>query len=377
MIELAKHIEVLLLENECVIIPELGGFITYYQPAHFEEMDNTYYPPFRTIGFNPQLDMNDGQLVQSYMHTHHTDYPDALRMIKDKVRTIKEKLYQDGIVEIPNIGILHYTIHDSYEFQPNPCGIVAPSLYGLDSFHITPLTCATINEYDQYPDTFYQTRKNTHKHFDMRWIGNAVAVAIAIVLFFILSVPVENTYIEKGHYASLGTDCLFEAIRSQSMATTLYTTKKNVPQKSKRNISPVEVRVEKVVASTDTETKHKVNEEIKKAETPVIKETVKETKKEAVKKDIKQLVKPVKPQTEAVQTKKRHHLIVASLATEPDAEKMLHKFQKEGYEEASVVAGNGRFRIAIYSYDKKETASKKLNELKQTKAFSDAWILTK
>ena len=161
------------------------------------------------------------------------------------------------------------------------------------------------------------------------------------------------------------------------MATTLYTTKKNVPQKSKRNISPVEVRVEKVVASTDTETKHKVNEEIKKAETPVIKETVKETKKEAVKKDIKQLVKPVKPQTEAVQTKKRHHLIVASLATEPDAEKMLHKFQKEGYEEASVVAGNGRFRIAIYSYDKKETASKKLNELKQTKAFSDAWILTK
>ena len=185
MIELAKHIEVLLLENECVIIPELGGFITYYQPAHFEEMDNTYYPPFRTIGFNPQLDMNDGQLVQSYMHTHHTDYPDALRMIKDKVRIIKEKLYQDGIVEIPNIGILHYTIHDSYEFQPNPCGFVAPSLYGLDSFHITPLTCATINEDDQYPDTFYQTRKNTHKHFDMRWIGNAVAVAIAIVLFFI------------------------------------------------------------------------------------------------------------------------------------------------------------------------------------------------
>jgi hypothetical protein len=34
-------------------------------------------------------------------------------------------------------------------------------------------------------------------------------VAIAVVLFFFLSVPVENTYVDKGNYASLGTDGLF------------------------------------------------------------------------------------------------------------------------------------------------------------------------
>ena len=37
MIELAKHIEILLLDNDCVIVPDLGGFITHYQPAHYEE----------------------------------------------------------------------------------------------------------------------------------------------------------------------------------------------------------------------------------------------------------------------------------------------------------------------------------------------------
>ena len=63
MIELARHIEILLLENDCVIVPELGGFIAHYQPAYYAESDNIYFPPMRTIGFNPQLTMNDGLLV--------------------------------------------------------------------------------------------------------------------------------------------------------------------------------------------------------------------------------------------------------------------------------------------------------------------------
>ena len=52
MIELARHIEILLLENDCVIVPELGGFIAHYQPAYYAESDNIYFPPMRTIGFN-------------------------------------------------------------------------------------------------------------------------------------------------------------------------------------------------------------------------------------------------------------------------------------------------------------------------------------
>ena len=33
MIELAQHIEALLLENDCVIVPGLGGFVAHYTPA--------------------------------------------------------------------------------------------------------------------------------------------------------------------------------------------------------------------------------------------------------------------------------------------------------------------------------------------------------
>ena len=35
MIELSRHIESLLLDNDCVIVPELGGFIAHYQSAYY------------------------------------------------------------------------------------------------------------------------------------------------------------------------------------------------------------------------------------------------------------------------------------------------------------------------------------------------------
>ena len=40
MIELARHIEILLLENDCVIIPDFGVFIAHYQPARYIKEEN-------------------------------------------------------------------------------------------------------------------------------------------------------------------------------------------------------------------------------------------------------------------------------------------------------------------------------------------------
>ena len=42
MIELAQHIEVLLLENDCVIVPGLGGFVAHYTPAMRVAEENTF-----------------------------------------------------------------------------------------------------------------------------------------------------------------------------------------------------------------------------------------------------------------------------------------------------------------------------------------------
>ena len=384
MIELAKHIEKLLLDNDCVIVPELGGFIAHYQPARYEEDEGVYMPPYRSVGFNPQLMMNDGLLVQSYMQAHHTDYPDAVREIAQGVGALKDKLFQDGVVEISGVGSLYYTIRDTYEFHPELNGILSPSLYALDSFSIQPL--ALVQEEEEIRPNLVE--KKVHREINMRWLNNAVAVAVAAILFFVLSVPVENTYVEKGNYASLGTECLFDAIRSQSMATTLSAEAK-APQRNKNHVTPVAVKVEKVapvavveapkeeakvaVVETKVETKVEAKAEPKKEVKKV--EAKKEAKVETVKAEKK--VAPVaKPAVAPKASKKNYHVIVASLPTSSDAERILKGYKQNGYSEATVVEGNGRFRIALYSYVDKASASKKQNELKQTDAFKDAWVLT-
>ena len=47
MIELAKHIEILLLDNDCVIVPEFGGFMAHHVNSVYDEEDGLFLPPRR------------------------------------------------------------------------------------------------------------------------------------------------------------------------------------------------------------------------------------------------------------------------------------------------------------------------------------------
>ena len=65
VIELERHIEILLLSNDCVIVPGLGGFMTHHIDARYDEQDNMFLPPLRTLGFNPQLNIMKAKIDSS------------------------------------------------------------------------------------------------------------------------------------------------------------------------------------------------------------------------------------------------------------------------------------------------------------------------
>lgn len=109
MIELAQHIEVLLLENDCVIVPGFGGFIAHYAPAMRVAEENIFLPPTRVIGFNPQLRLNDGVLVQSYMAVYDTNFSDATKMVEREVAELIAVLHEEGKTDLPNIGEIRYS----------------------------------------------------------------------------------------------------------------------------------------------------------------------------------------------------------------------------------------------------------------------------
>ncbi|WP_278703407.1 SPOR domain-containing protein [Phocaeicola sartorii] len=378
MIELARHIEILLLENDCVIIPDFGGFIAHYQPARYVKEENLYLPPVRTIGFNPQLTINDGLLVQSYMQAHHTDFPDATRMIEKEVAGLKEQLYQNGCAEMHGIGVLHYNIHSTYEFHPNEDGALSPALYGLSSFSINRLEhlASTVSTATRELLPRQEKRKRTVR-FKRQWIGNAVAVAVAVVLFFFLSVPVENTYVDKGNYASLGTDGLFDAIRSQSLATTLITVPSKPQQPKKSNIKnnrntlkPVAVKVEKVGKAHEAPIRNAVAPKLDNTEQPSAKPVDKPVAVSKPASEKKETATPLNSK------KSKYYIIVSSLPTANDAQQVLNEYKQKGYKDVTVIEGNGRYRLSLCSFADKAAAYKKINELKQNDAFKTAWVLS-
>lgn len=217
MIELAKHIEVLLLENDCVIVPGLGGFIAHKRQAAYSIQKGEFMPPLRTIGFNPQLIMNDGLLVQSYMQAFNTDFPDATRRIEKTVAEMKDQLYQQGQVTLNNVGTIYYNMNGGYAFEPAAASYFTPSLYGLEGFTLPQLQPLPVSSPKPLVPEILEETSKPKKHFSLRHLTrNVVAIAAAVCLFFVLSVPVENTYMDDANYASLGSISMFDAIRNQS-----------------------------------------------------------------------------------------------------------------------------------------------------------------
>lgn len=386
MKELSRHIEVLLLENDCVIVPGLGGFIAHNKAAEFKDSANIFCPPLRTIGFNPQLTINDGLLAQSYMQSYDTDFPDASRKIESVVSQIKDSLYKNGQAELDNIGILYYTMAGTYGFEPYGNAFFSPSLYGLGSFSISPLSeLASVKEtaaeqrivIETVPSSVESPKeKNKQQHIIKRMAEHAIGIAAAIILFFVLSVPVENTYLDNSSYASLGAETMLDAIRSKSLATSspdkadnaedMQQTATSGRRNNVNTLRPVAVKTVKV-------------EKAVKAEPAVVK---KEKTAEAVKEQPKATVKKEAKEAKAVQKSntagdKGLFIIVASLQTMQDAEKELAKFKKQGYNDAKILTSDNRFRIALYSYTDKSQAYNKINELKKDEQFKTAWLLNK
>lgn len=406
IVELAKHIENLLLENDCVIIPGFGGFIVQYIPARRIDEEGIFLPPYRTVGFNPQLNLNDGLLIQSYMQAHDINYPEASRLVDDAVMELREQLSEKGKVNIHGVGKLLFNIENTIEFSPNEDGVFSPYLYGLSSFEMSELAEETPFV---FKPSIEETTVNKKKHntlvirINRTWLNSAVAAVAAVLLFFLLSTQVDNTYVEPENYASFGDAGLFDRIRSQSAATSLVKTSEskrlqgkksslaNAPSKSAvkaNHPEPLkEVSVEKELAAVPEKKEEKVETSsvvVKEKEAMVSKEE-KQTDKVSSpiiesslnkKKETVQTTPISNTPKEKVAKQVHYHIIVASVTNMADAEKTIQYFTDKGYPGGTIVEGDGRVRIAIASSTDRKTVDAKWTDLRKIELFQNAWILT-
>ena len=378
MIELAQHIEALLLENDCVIVPGLGGFVAHYAPATRVEEENIFLPPTRIIGFNPQLKMNDGLLVQSYMSVYGTNFSDATKIVEREVDELIAALHEEGKVDLPNVGEVRYTIYDTFDFAPYDNKITTPYLYGLDAFEMQELSAlekpkAEKDTFSLVPATTPKEKRTFAVRFNRAYLTNAAAVAAVIILSFFFSTPIENTEVIEENYATLLPDELFEKIEKQSLAITPIVLKQNTPARKTANkqtgtqkkvVAPVAVREVKVAkeptVSTETKAKEQASHSVA-------------TTTDAP----KQNVQPAAAKPVVAAPKRPYHIIIASVGTEKDAEAMAAQLVAKGFSGAKAIVGDGKMRVSIESCGTEVEAYKALARIRENETYKNAWVLKK
>ena len=361
MIELAQHIEVLLLENDCVIVPGFGGFVAHYAPATHVKEENLFLPPTRTIGFNPQLKLNDGVLVQSYMTAYDTSFADANRIVEKEVSEFIELLHEEGKAHLENIGEIHYNIYGNYEFVPYDFKITTPSLYGLDSFEMHELSTLQQKEKVLVPANLEKEKKTYEISINRAFLRNAAAMIAAIVLFFAFSTPVENTDVQKNNYAQLLPSELFEQIEKQSVAVTPVYVKNDAAQQAKK--------LSASSASTKTSSAKKHTTDKAKTSKPI---AVREVK--VVKQETATPAPAVKSQESANHP---FHIIVAGGISLKDAEVIANQLKSKGFADAKALNTDGKVRVSISSFNNRDEATKQLLELRKNETYKNAWLLAK
>ena len=361
MIELAQHIETLLLENDCVIVPGFGGFVAHYSPATRVKEENIFLPPTRTIGFNPQLKLNDGVLVQSYMSAYDTSFADASGIVEKEVNEFIGLLHEEGKAHLDNIGEIQSNIYGNYEFVPYDYKITTPSLYGLDSFEIHELSALQQKEKVLIPTYPEKEKKTFEISINRAYLRNAAAMIAAIVLFFAFSTPVENTDVQKNNYAQLLPSELFEQIEKQSVAITPVYVKNDAAQQAKKFSASS--------ASTKTSSAKKHTTDKAKTSKPI---AVREVK--VVKQETAAPAPAVKSQESANHP---FHIIVAGGISLKDAEAIATQLKSKGFADAKALNTDDKVRVSISSFNNRDEATKQLLELRKNETYKNAWLLAK
>lgn len=363
VIEIERHIEILLLDNDCVIVPGLGGFTAHHVEARFDESDDVFLPPLRTLGFNQQLKINDSLLVQSYIEAYDISYPEALRRIEGEVEELRQRLANDGYYEMTDIGVLEMNEDGNIIFTPCEAGILTPELYGLSSFEMqplmaeesttsasstqvqkpnvepTPITTTVFDQVGQKEETSANdagqdtdTDEDAEKTICIKvsWLRNAgIAAAAALLLFFVIF-PISHSGLKNVNIGDFNGTSFFSKL---------------MPKDSQMN----NINISEIKASA------------------------KDSSRQLVKDSVKDSIKGIEPKVKS----DTFCIVLASCIPQKNAERYVEQLHKKGFDKAYAMVNNKMVRVIYGNYTSETDAYNDLQKIRSKDEFEQAWILKK
>jgi len=364
MFKIDQHIEFLLLNHSCVIVPGFGGFVVHKVPARFDNSDGMMLPPTTTVGFNPQLVLNDSLLIQSFVEAYDMSYPEAQREVESETQELRGLIADNGQFEIHSVGTLSLNSDGNYEFEPCEAGILVPRLYGLSGIETNdeeafvfaskakpstlPVTEAVLSEPevvasadDEEDDDTIHIRRSTIRR---------IAVACAALLF-IVAIP----FITTGGNPNK----MLSAIDFSFITNLIPKSEVKIAEKSE----PYKVSEQKETAKVAPQPAAKVEEQKPEAtEVPT---------------EAKPQIEPVaeKPVVQAEPATPVYTIVLAAQVSKVNAEEFVSTLTRKGMKDVRMIGeGKGR-KVVMGSYKTEEEAQQGRRSIVSNPELASAWVM--
>lgn len=346
-----NHLIELLKDNECVIVPEFGAFISKRHSATIDYANHRFMPPYKELVFNNKLTNNDDLLLNYIMQKENITKDDALVKIQNFVNQSAAILDVNFELEMEGLGKLR-KFHDDYIFETQKDVNILGDAFGLTSFNYQPIFRTETYQVIKEKIVVEQKQKNTE-----------------------YSIAIDSVEEVASETPSRRKPSLFRTFAYTTLAFLLifvinWTTDKSESQLASWNpflySSPNEYLI-KVLEGQEVEEGQEVLEvleEIEEIEVAEVTEEIEVT-------EVPEILNSSNPEI-----LNSYYIVGGSFQTEESAEKCVNSLRKQGFENASSLEKNNKGNIRVYyeSFAEKADALIRLEEIKRDYNAS-AWLL--
>lgn len=130
------YITDLLFRHDCVIVPELGAFISRSLPAEIAPSTHMFRPARKQVAFNASLQQSDGLLYNYVARINACSFESARRMVDQALAQWKKDLAEGKKIRLEHIGQLYRSENGALQFVPALESNFLLSSYGMGIFHV-------------------------------------------------------------------------------------------------------------------------------------------------------------------------------------------------------------------------------------------------
>lgn len=140
MTTVQNHIRELLFEQDCVVIPDFGGFVTNFDCAKVDKSEEYIKPAQKWLAFNGLLKNDDGLLSNYIAKNEGITRDEASLKIKSFVETAKKGIRFDQRFDITGVGTFTENEESKIQFNPSENSNFLGESFGLEKIVIKKST---------------------------------------------------------------------------------------------------------------------------------------------------------------------------------------------------------------------------------------------